>query len=534
MTSDLYARHLRFLRHKRGTDWVIESISPIVLQPKAGDNYAQIQEEIDAVAPNSGKVSLGSGLFLISQELDVPEGVTLEGAGGVGSTPATIIKLSSPDRSCISLSGPAVRINDISIDANRLGQYAVYGANHGRSVFDRVLFTNALKDGFFTARSGNNNANKFNTCWFFFNGTAFRSSVAHDLAPIPSGQIINLGGTVSITTGSITVTGSGTSFLTTDARAGDLIRIGQYFYEIEESAAGGAGASPGLMTDTSITLTHPARETISAQEYSVHVGDGRLTARHGDSNVDVYSNCHFRGNAGCGVNLNGGSGPHMEGGLADTHYCWGLRFGSVVNGDIVNGAMLSRPYFEGNVAGPIYAGFQRGLVVIAALHSEATDLVYNALTNTGSTSSKFISLYPRSDVLGIRATSAGMFYELVDNRLHEMSSEPYWTSNLLDDMNGSPNGRLVLPARGKESLGSIGAGGSTDVVISPPFNWRRFLSVAQNDAIAFTALPEGSSGNLRANVISRTTTAGNVSWTVRVYNDDASAQTAFLNWSAVM
>lgn len=491
----------------------------------------EIQAAIGAAHAADLDVFCSGGQFNLANEVNnTGTEVTLFGQGGI-QTERTKFVLSATARSCFFANAQAVGAQGIVFDANNLGNYAVYSVGGSRDLWRGCLFKKGLFDGFHQPRVPTtvNNGTRFEACWFQQNGRIFASATIN-VAPFP-GAVTRHGGTVSITTGSATVTGVSTLFTQVPARAGDLIKIGAYYYEIDEVGGPvGAGGTPAITSDTVLSITPNARETLTGAEYAICIGDGYYSARYGDNNAAAFIDCQARSNAGCGLNGNGPYGNTVERGFYDTHFCMGVRFGSSATGDVIYGGAVDRSYFEGNVGGAIYTAFMRGLAITEPMINQTgvadTDViaaVYNQV------SSNWSMIYQ------------GSFYG---------SSASYQFSNwrLAEDGNGkirkvpraSPastagvaNGLQISPEVGR-TLGAtaLAAGTETTVTITLPVAFATLLTTAQKNALTVQVTPESLSGPSAANLQSKdTTTAGAFSFVARVRNNHSAAQDVYVNWS---
>lgn len=492
------------------------------------DDRAAIQAAINAAATSGAAVYLPAGTYRTTAELTNASGVDLIGAGRARTT----IKLAATARSTLAITAQVGKYSGIDFDAGRFGSSAVYAAGWGASLFERCKFQNGLKDGFFSPVVIGiiNDGSLFSECWFVSNGTMYRSSVTQSAFPIPDGQVVTSGGTVSITSGSVTVTGAGTNFSTLGLRGGDLIEIGGVRYEIDSATTGqGVGTAAAVASNTSLTLKIAPTVTLSTQEYLISSGSGYTEARYYDNNINMLRDCLFRSNAVAGADINGLYGTSVYGGQCDNARNYGIRVGAASNGDVVYGAVLERIYFEGVEGACITLGIARNVFINTCMF-EGTPVAKRIVNQVSST---------YTEVNGVRISGSAQQYQLLNGALVEQEEEVYFIPKGLAYPIGDTgvlgvNVRNIMPARGKTTSASIAAGASGDVTITPPYFFRNYMTVAQNTAAVLTVTPEAAAGPVRVLILSRVTTQALLNFTVRVYNDSAVAQTVTINWTVVM
>jgi hypothetical protein len=167
---------------------------------------------------------------------------------------------------------------------------------------------------------------------------------------------------VSVSFGSTTITGTGTTFTAYGIRSGDPIRL----------SSGGSvflGQVASVDSNTQITVMGGVVPlfTSASAAWAIGCGDGIHQERSVDNNVFHLDNCKLRGSAGFGLKLNGVNSSTV------TNCRWDvIAFGGVAYGDrngvnVCFGSSLVTPYFEGDfptTPAHIWVNAQLGLSII--------------------------------------------------------------------------------------------------------------------------------------------------------------------------
>lgn len=315
--------------------------------PSGGDDYAALQPLINTLAPLHGELILQAGAYLSSAELQIPVGgwhFRLRGTGfNYGTEGGTTIRATTPgQRSALAILNPFVQIENICLDADLKATQACYLSNAQNSAFRRCTVRNGLVDGLFMAAAGITDGVRFDDCFFLNNGTMY-ATVGITAANSPARRV-TIAGTAAITSGnaSIVITG-GPDLTTFGIRTGDFVRVGAtaltaYYGRILS------------VTSTTITVEPNAADlpisTASGLPYAFGRGDGCRESRYVDNNVNLFTNCYFRGNGGVGMLMNGIYGDTIIGGVADSNGLGNLAIGPADNAGALVAASIHGLWME--------------------------------------------------------------------------------------------------------------------------------------------------------------------------------------------
>ena len=261
-------------------------------------DYATLALAITAATAANLPLILDPTTYSLTTELVPSAFVRIIGAG----KDQTVIQATAAITSCILLNAK-VEISNLTISGNDLATYAMRGQDCSFSIFNKVVFTQAVRDGVYFPQAGVNDALSYYDCQFLANGRAYATTGMDLSATTLAGQITTVAGTVSITSGSPVVTGVGTNFSAIPARIGDLIKLdaaSPVYYEI-------------LSVDsaTQITLNINASVTRSGKDFAIGVGRGYTEMSHNDNNVNNFYGGLFRYNAGGNMQIAGLYGAHI-------------------------------------------------------------------------------------------------------------------------------------------------------------------------------------------------------------------------------
>lgn len=86
--------------------------------------------------------------------------------------------------------------------------------------------------------------------------------------------------------------------------------------------------------------------SLSAQDYSIGVGDGWYSAAWSANDSSVFTRSFFRANAGCGIRSNALYGNHVISGYADYNYMCGVSIGVIDNAGATRDTQIDHLYME--------------------------------------------------------------------------------------------------------------------------------------------------------------------------------------------
>lgn len=335
----------------------------------AGDDSAALNAAFAAAATLNLPVVLNAPLYTVLSELVVSSGITIRGVTS-GYQGKTIIQAGTAMRSVAAFSGEFGDWEGVQFDAARLATYAIAIVGAGNSKFSKISVKNALRDGVRMVATGINDGLSWYDCTFIGNGTLYGSSaMLSDYVKTGASQKVTAAGTVSITSGSQTLTGSGTSFTTLGLRVGDMIRIGG-----ANPAAGTYAEITSVDSDTQITLSvrRVPPVTLSAQNWVIGCGDAYHEERYGDNNIGKFINPLFRGSAGSGVQSLGLYGSTFIQAQSDSNAFYGFRLGLYDNNSPVYRSSYLNPYCEDNFAAAFSFAFGAGFTVTSPMFGTNT------------------------------------------------------------------------------------------------------------------------------------------------------------------
>lgn len=325
---------------------------------------------LESVAANPGgrpsKIIIREGLpvYWINRELVVPSTayqLVIEGWAGVE------LKAAAAIRSIMVIRAQELRFSCVTFQANTLADYGLLFQGSSFSHFSACKFEQAKLDGVHLAAEDDdaayavNDTNTFSDCWFVNCGTVYYtsglSSVHTDYNIVNHEQV---SGTVSVTNGGNTVTGSGTSFATLGLRASDTF--------IAEALPSSSNALFGQISvvggNTSITTGNRQTFTDSASGvgYIICKGAGYFEELHSDNNINVFIRCLVR-HCCNGMVFNGPYGPTLIGMQID--YCVGYGVSLSMTDDTQNmfGGSFTGGYFEAIGAAAFLFGAVKQFVV---------------------------------------------------------------------------------------------------------------------------------------------------------------------------
>lgn len=284
------------------------------------------------------------------------------------ATPATAwTPTNNGMRSVLKVAADGCHFVGINCEANRMTKYAWFIA---RSSFGRWSQCGAFYgriDGFHSARYQDeiglpfalNDTNHFEDCWAIGNGRIYTSDTTPVAEGIPNVQV---GGTVSTTSGSTTITFADTDFDTLSSwlRWGDFIAI-----STPAGAFPAAGAMYLRVADVAIVPgsnqivvgeRNIPNQTLSGREFIIGQGGGYWPVHFGDNNVNRISGGLYRLNGGCGLNSSGLVGAYIENPQVDFNGFFGIVVGPGDTSQTYASA-LNHPYLEANyVAHLLFSG----------------------------------------------------------------------------------------------------------------------------------------------------------------------------------
>jgi hypothetical protein len=269
------------------------------------DDTAALQAAFDLAAGGGTIVLAAAKSYKTTSELRLGTGsgsiLCLEGNG-------SSIDAASSMRSVLAVINDVVHVRDLLVNGHRLAASGVYYENASTSVFENVETYEAIVDGFHS--QGGSDRCILRNCAARVCGTVF--ATAGYAGPAPAVMRTSVAGTVSKTAGTgCVITGSGTTFLATGARRGDLISL--------DPARPGSSQAEWLQilsvdSDTQITCVPQQASSGSAStlQYSLHVGDGYHEGPgRADNNIHRLDTFLGENCAGAGVKVGGLYGPRV-------------------------------------------------------------------------------------------------------------------------------------------------------------------------------------------------------------------------------
>lgn len=331
------------------------------------NDYAAIAATISACSVG-GVVEFPPGTYLTNTSIVVNKWIRVTGLG-VGAT----IKAGAAIASIANYSVGGCTTENITFDGNANANYSVYLSQGQSSQFQSCSFINALIDGVHCPGSGNQDFADFKNCTFIGNGTTYRTNTAFHPAGTNACRKVAVTGTVATTTGSATITGTGTSFLSYGIRKGDTVVVGLTSTEYLVIVS--------VDSDTQLTVEAlpGATQTRSAQEFAICVGDGYHEEHWMDNNIISHDNCLYRSNANNGLRLAGLYGARLSKPFVETNGSCGISIGTQGGTNYVLGCSITDLYDEANY-GPaaVHCGHVFGLSIINALSEKPIVRVSNA------------------------------------------------------------------------------------------------------------------------------------------------------------
>lgn len=342
------------------------------------DDGPEIQSALATVCLTGQTLYFPSAVYLTAQELSIPntcghsitirgEGVVYGGAQNIGST----IRASSTIRSVLVVKYPHSQIENIRFDGAYLADYALLasGAASEGSAFSRIKEVHAYrakKDGFsWAGQSAVSDNWLIDTPWAYNNGTIYASSGIrgqYQVVGVDSSYRTQLlAGTVSTTSGSPIVAGSGTAFLSIGLRGGDFIRVGSTISTADYMQV------LSVDSDTQITcfgLSY-ATTTIAGAQYAAFIGDGlHFTGNAGINGIMRIKGGLVRANAASGIATFSQYGHIIEDMQLENSGLWGITIGFAdANIPLNYSTTLIHNYFEGNIVASHWFGHARALTI---------------------------------------------------------------------------------------------------------------------------------------------------------------------------
>jgi hypothetical protein len=316
--------------------------------PSGGDDYATIQALLTSIGITGGAIWFPAGVYLFSQELQIPSGLThklaLVGSGAVydGGVTGTVFKATASMRSVLAVLSSGVDIDDIQIDANRTATNGMYWDGASLCRFRRVYVYNALIHGILSSALLLNQDNYLEMCATQSNGTTYVT--AGIAAQMTFGARSTIAGTATTVSGNGVVNIVGGPDLTTlGIHLGSILRVGN-------TAATAFYGQITSVTSTAITLTPVSGGNTpsfsgSGFSYAIGVGDGYHEDRAGSNGYCLFLDCVVRLNGNVGYFVNALYGDTIIHGQVDYHNLFGYEFGS--SGPVL-GVVVDHVYSEGN------------------------------------------------------------------------------------------------------------------------------------------------------------------------------------------
>lgn len=258
------------------------------------------------------------------------------------------------------------QLSDIVFDANFLATRAVSCNNSSAfTQFTHCDANNAIRDGFWIGDTGINDSLTFHECWARGNGRYQRTSGAPSASGyLYAGQQLTVAGTVSTTSGSAVITGSGTTFTAMGLLPMDVIQIG---------TSGNVELAEILSVDSDTQITccrDNFATTRNTQQYGTLSGCGYAEMRHSDANINKVFGGLWRSNAVAGLSVRGLYGSKLNGCQTDTNGAFGIALGNPLTGDPVYYPTIENCYFESNgIATEVGAAIRLSSVRGASIHS---------------------------------------------------------------------------------------------------------------------------------------------------------------------
>lgn len=330
-----------------------------------------IQAAFDAAFADGKPVVFDAKTYLVNSELKVlVKHVTVLGQG----PQRTFFKAGAAMRAVLRLgvdsgeTGADTQgvFRDFAINGNRNAKYGLMLLRCSNSTFSDVTASGCTYDGIYLANHNTddsvvciNDNNAFYNCGASNNGTIIGTTEFDDPSDavpdtrhvgyyvLPS-QFLLTTGTVSLTSGSPTLTGSGTTFLTWGLRSGDPIRVGvspntQWF------------VIHSVDSETQLTLASNSSVTASARPWSCGRGSGYWEDGHADNNINRHYSGQYRSNAGFAMAFRGIYGPTCIGQFIDYHRYWAIRVGNNA-GQYYSGGTILRSGTAGPCISPRFIG----------------------------------------------------------------------------------------------------------------------------------------------------------------------------------
>lgn len=192
----------------------------------------------------------------------------------------------------------AVRLQDLTVNAGLIADFAVEADGAGQARFMDCLFQRAKADAFHVTAGGDSSCMRFYRCNFEHSGRV-----------LSQGTVRVEGGTSAV------VYGTGTDF--TAARAGDFLRVAGQWLQVAEVLG------PEKLR---CAIHPPATAVPEGTPYTLHVGDG-YHEEVGAASLVVLEDCRFRGCKGSGGFFAGLYGVRVVRGQSDFNNAFGFVVG---------------------------------------------------------------------------------------------------------------------------------------------------------------------------------------------------------------
>lgn len=304
-----------------------------------------IQACVDAALSAGKAVIFDAKTYLVNSEISVKgANLTIISQGKArtvlkaGAAMRAVLRLGVDSAETGTQANGTFMHGGITIDGNRNAKYGLMFLQCGNGRFDNIYARKCTFDGVYMAQRTtddsvlcNNDANLFLDLDASVNGTIIGTTEFDDPTDanpdtrhvgyfVGADQFQLTAATVSRTSGSNILTGSGTTFLTWGIRAGDPIRVGvspntEYF------------VVQSVDSETQLTLAKNSGITSGTQPWSVGRGSGYWEDGHTDNNINKFLGGLFRSNAGYAFGFRGIYGPTMSSVFIDYHRYWGIRVG---------------------------------------------------------------------------------------------------------------------------------------------------------------------------------------------------------------
>lgn len=415
-----------------------------------------IQTAINAVEASGATLYFPPGVCIVNSELSVSTASNLKvfhlvGSGakyGGNQDQGVTIRAGAAMRSVLAIKAGPHRIEEIRFDGNYLATYGVYfsGAINEGSAFSRLTEVHAyhaLKDGFFWDNNAAISDNTLlDTLWAYNNGTIYATAPIRGQYQAGGVDTVwrtqTAAGTVSTTTGSNIITGSGTAFTTLGLRQGDFIRVGSTLLTADYMQVN--------TVDSNLQITcfggSTATASVVGAEWAAFIGDGlHFSATGGQNGIMRVKGGLFRGNASAGIFSRSGYGHHISDAQLETSGFCGLVLGIAdANTPTDSNTVVDKIYFEGNQVASIWLGHLRGSTILPSVTGDPSfiktppGVTYRAINGDGT-----LGPFP---VLGTARWENAQF-NMLGVVAHNGYAQSYFVFQLYNDGGGALKHRFI-------------------------------------------------------------------------------------------